>query len=313
MTRKAFPTFIIFLVGSAALLGLLAGCGSTPPARLVDPELSRLSGAARRAFDRGEIAGASRLYRQGLRRARAMDDTVEIARLTYNLGLCLVVLEHYDEALEYLEEARAEFSREGDIPVDLEVLEAKLALRQGKLAEAEARAGEGLARRGSSISPSDSLQFVLIAAQIDLARNELQPARKKLEEARELFQSLSRPESMLEARLSGLEGELFSADGEFNRAGEAFDRQVDLLQEAAKYREMALALSRAGEAFGKADKPGESSDRFYRAARSLFAQGDNLTSMKIIERALAASEESGEEELRRKTVDLFEEIKQSVE
>jgi len=311
---STFSASIVFLAVTSVLIGLLAGCGSTPPARAVDPEISRASGAARRAFEGGDFDGAVRLYRKGLKRARATDDSSEIARIAYNLSLCLIVLERYDEASEYLNEARDEFTRRGEIPSDLEILEAKLSLKQGKIDEAEARLTESFSRRSKNISPADEIQFVILAARIELDRNDLNEARHKLEKARGIFQKLSPEENtLLEGRLFGLEGELFSAENDFARAAEAFDRQADLLQEAGKYRQMARARGMAGDAFEKAGKPARAGDRLFRAARSLFAQGDDLEAVKMIDRAFAAADRSGEKELRKKIAELLKEIEKSAE
>jgi len=53
-----------------------------------------------------------------------------------------------------------------------------------------------------------------------------------------------------------------------------FDWAAALLQEAKHYRDMALTLRRAGEAYQEADDMQRAEDRLFRAKRSLAAQGE---------------------------------------
>ena len=54
-------------------------------------------------------------------------------------------------------------------------------------------------------------------------------------------------------------------------------------------------------------------DRFYRSARSLYAQGDELAALKMVEAALASGEKAGDQDSLLRTKALFEEIKKQVE
>jgi hypothetical protein len=54
-------------------------------------------------------------------------------------------------------------------------------------------------------------------------------------------------------------------------------------------------------------------DRFYRSARSLHAQGDELAALKMIEAGLSAGEKAGDQDSLTRTKALFDEIKKQVE
>jgi hypothetical protein len=54
----------------------------------------------------------------------------------------------------------------------------------------------------------------------------------------------------------------------------AFDRAAALLQKAKHYRDMALTLRRAGEAYREVGDTQRAADRLFRAQRSLAAQGE---------------------------------------
>jgi len=57
-------------------------------------------------------------------------------------------------------------------------------------------------------------------------------------------------------------------------AAAAFDRAAALFQKAEHYRDMALTLRRAGEAYQEAGDAQRAEDRLSRATRSLAAQGE---------------------------------------
>lgn len=293
------------------LFFFLLGCSSSKPARVVDPELSRAALSARRAFDRGQVEHAARLYTRSLTRARSMDDAAEIANNAYNLAACEVVRGDYEKARVLLEEARGEFAREGEAPADIDLLQAKIALREGDPDSAGTLIAYALQREDPPLTPSERLDFIVLQARGALNRGDIAAARAGLDEARDRLEDDAPP--LQRAGVAGLSGEVLLAEGEFEPAAKEFDRQAGFLQEGGRYREMALANKRAGEAYRGSGKPGEAADRFFRAARSLFARGETLASLRVIEDGLASAEAGGARILREKIVALFEEIKTTVE
>ena len=288
---------------------LLSGCSSTPAPRPVDPEISRTARSARGAFDSGLVEAASRLYARALRRARQQDDATEIGTNAYNLALCEVILGDYNKARGALAEAKAEFARRGDIPPEVFLLEAKTAYRQGRGAEAEALVQQTL-KRFPSLSPDELIQFTVLQGRLAVDRGDKIEARRRLEEIRELMEDTSDP--ALRAEGAGLAGIILLAEDKPGGAAAEFDRQAELLRQAGNYREMAIALGKAGDSYGRSGETCRAGERFFRSARSLFAQGDALTSLKMIESSLAALKECPEDDLHPRIADLFEEIRQAV-
>ncbi len=286
----------------------LFGCSTSRPARTVDPELSRTALSARRAFDRGRVEDAARLYGRALNQARSMDDAPEIANNAYNLAVCRVVLEDYAEAKALLEEARGEYEREGESPADLDLLEANIALREGEPDTAQVLLESALSRE---LAPTERLDFIILRGRVALSRGEIDAARTDLKEVRDRIDDETDP--LQRAEVAGLAGEVLSREGDYSAAAEEFDRRTDLLRKGNQYGEMALAEKRAGEAWREAGKPTEAAERFFRAARSLYAQGDLPASLRTIEEALAAAEAGGAKALQVKIVALFNEIKETVE
>ncbi len=297
------------LTALSLLLGatlLAAGCSSTPPPRPADAGITR---SARSAFDSGHVETAARLYARALRRARGRDDAAEIGTNAYNLALCLVSLGDYDKARAALEEAKAEFSRRGDIPPEIFILEAKTAYRQGRRSEAEELVQQGL-QRSPSLSPDELSQFILLQGRLAVDRGDLTAARRRLKEARESLKDTTGPAPRAEE--AGLTGIILRAEEKPGPAAEEFDRRGELLRQAGNYREMALALGQAGDSYVSAGQACRAGERFFRAARSLFAQGDALTSLKMIESSLAALNECPEVDLQPRISDLFEKIRETV-
>lgn len=294
-----------------ALVLLLTACSSSGPVKQVDPELYRIAKSARIAFSRGEYEQAARLYRRSLNRARAMDHAVEIGNNAYNLAACSIELGEYDRARELLDESRAAFQHTGDLPDGILILEVKIALAQGVTAEAEellASVGEG---GEDSILPEILVQYKLLRADLALRLNDPDKARRELKVLRDDMRELGA--EALQAEADRLEGELLLMEGKFSAAGSAFDRRSELLRQVEQYRAMAITLGRAGEAYRDSGAYCQSLDRFFRSARSLFAQGDPTGSLIMIESALEVARNCEEESLRQRFRDLFEEIKEAVE
>ncbi len=294
-----------------SVLGLiifLTACSGSGPVRPVDPELYRTAKSARTAFGLGEYEQAARLYRRALNRARAMDDAVEIGNNAYNLAACSMELGEYDQARELLEESRVAFHRTGDVPEGLSILEIKTALARGNLKNAE----ELMASISGmdSFSPEIRIQYKLLRADLALRLDEADKARLELSGIRNELRK--REVDALDAEADRLEGELLLNEKKFMAAGGLFDHRADLLRETAHYRPMAIALGRAGEAYWDGRAYCKSLDRFFRAARSLFAQADTTESLNMLSFAMEVSRDCDHESLRQNVRELFEDIKETV-
>ncbi len=247
----------------------LAGCATSPSSTVPpkDKELSRTSNLARAAFEDGVTAKATDLYRKALNRASAMDDATEIGNAAYNLALCHVILGQLDQASASLAEAKAAFKRSGSNPADVLLLEATVAQRQGQLEQALSLADQVL-----SASPDESHRFqvALLKGTIACQQDDPVHARTALAEA-DKHHIANAP--LLAAR-ERLAGNIFLLERNPAEAAAAFDRAAALFQKAKHYRDMALTLRRAGEAYQEAGDTQHAEDRLFRAKRSLAAQGE---------------------------------------
>jgi tetratricopeptide (TPR) repeat protein len=247
----------------------LAGC-ATSPTLIVSPddkELARTSELARAAFEEGATAKALDLYQKALNRAHVMDDAPEIGNTAYNLALCHTILGQLDRANAALAEAKAAFERGGSTPPDVLLLEATVAQRQGNLEQALSLADQVL-----SALPDEShcFQVALLKGTIACAQDDPARARSALTEA-DQHHIANAP--LLAAR-ERLAGNIFLLESNPAEAAAAFDRAAALFQEAKHYRDMALTLRRAAEAYREAGDLQRAEDRLFRAQRSLSAQGE---------------------------------------
>lgn len=290
------------------LAALVAGCATSQPSRRTDPELARVASAARVTFDQGSPAKAARLYARSLRMARATDDAHEIGNNAYNLAACMAELAQYDDAMAMLGEARGEFARAGRSAEDLLMLEAKIERRRGRLDEAVALAARAVdAAKGAA---AVRVQAAVLRADVACDRGDPAGAQKELEGVAKNLGALGDP--VLAAQAAGVAGRALAAQNEPGRTGAEYDREANLYRKAGKYRDMALALGRAGEAYSVAQQPAVAGDRFYRGARSLYAQGNQVEALKMIQTALESAEKSGDTGAVARMAGLFEEIRRSV-
>jgi len=251
----------------ALTLLTLVGCATSPTAPPKDKELSRTSDLARAAFEDGATAKAIDLYGKALNRAYAMDDATEIGNAAYNLALCHIILGQLDQASALLAEAKAAFKRSGSNPADVPLLEATIAQRQGRLEQALSLADQVLS---ASSDESHRFQAALLKGTIACQQDDPARARTALVEA-DKHHIANAP--LLAAR-ERLAGNIFLLERSPAEAAAAFDRAAALFQKAKHYRDMALTLRRAGEAYREAGDTQRAEDRLFRAKRSLAAQGE---------------------------------------
>ena len=113
--RRRFLT-VNCLAGLLLTLTLFGGggCSSSPTVQDrsdTDEEFERTSRAARMAFDTGKLQQAVDLYNQALERAYVLDDLNAIVDSKYNLAVCLTRLGLYGQALEQVNQAKAELDQ----------------------------------------------------------------------------------------------------------------------------------------------------------------------------------------------------------
>ncbi len=300
-------------VWSVLICGLLIlpGCSSPKVSREYDPELSRTASAGRSAFEHGSTEVAARLFIRALARARIMDNSREIANNAYNLAVCEVTLGQYDEARTYLQEAETELTRRGRSLTDVLLMQARVALYQHKGEEARTLTDQVLAQPGVEKNEDYRVQVQLIRARVACDSGDEARANTDLASAVTLLKKVSDP--MPHAEASELTARIHLMANEPAKAAPFFDQQAEFLRKGGRYREMALALSRAGDSYYKSGNVKLAADRFYRAARSLFAQGDDLGALQQVKLAVKSAEQTGEKHDVEPIAALFEQIRKHVE
>lgn len=307
MNNNKYMVHGSWLMGVVLAVVILSGCSTTKPVRVVDPEVATFADLAREAYDKSNFGQAVKLYGRALARARAADDALEIGNNAYNMAACLIALERYADARIPLREAAREFERIGVEISAAELLDAKAARLDGKPDEAQQIADRVLAELKPGENAAYRAQALLVRAQVACDRRDAAAARAEVELAKREMKKLRNP--YLEAAIHGVLGRVALIEEAPAVAAAEFDLEAGLCRGAGKYRDMAMALGRAGQAFGEADQASVSADRYHRAARSLFAQGDELAALKMVESALKAAEKAGDQDAILRTVALFDEIR----
>lgn len=114
------------------------GCSTTPKQTVPkDATLVRYTDAGREAFDEGDISEAEKKYYRALMRAWAIDDPYESGTVAYNLAACLTSRSQYDEAADWLVDARVELCRAQSSAGNTWLLSAEIAMAENRFEDAE--------------------------------------------------------------------------------------------------------------------------------------------------------------------------------
>jgi len=282
------------LAGLLLTLILFAGvgCSSAPTEQSrteVDEEFERANRAARMAFDTGRLQQAIGLYNQALERAYVLDDVNAIVDSQYNLAVCLTGLNSYVEALERVNQSKAELARTNQsIPADILLLEATIGYRMGKLDDAW-QLTDMILLYPSRLSEA-------IRSKTHFLRGLIAGERDDINQLRQEIASLGEPSAVgLRADREELVGRLAAAEGNWNEAIEAFDSTAEFRQDDFDYSEMVNALALAARACEQAGKLSEASKRYLRAGRSAARQGENRNALNWLNRAEKLAEAAGDE------------------
>lgn len=280
----------------AATLAFLAGCASPgplagPPA---DPELTRAARSGRAAFERGAVSEAITFYARALGRARVLDDAGGIGDAAYNLAVCQAAVGQYDQARELLREAAAEVRRAQGNLADILLVEAKVAHSQGRPAEARRLAERVLSDSASAPTSAHRAQVATLLGNLALEAGQLALARAELTRGQGLAVD---SDLAVQAEVERLAARIALLEGTANAAALARDREAALWRRARRYPEMARALAGAAMAYQAAGQTALGAERFFRAARSGWAQGESDVAMQYVRHAIALAEAAGERSL----------------
>jgi len=270
--------FILFVISF-----LISGCSSPRAARRIDAELDRNAAAAKSAYSSGSLTNADLFYQKALNRARLTDQGIDIARLAYNLAVCRAQTQKYAEALKLLDEAGFESEQTGLYMPEIQLLKAEILFQLGQTGEAIAVADSGLKASQNQKDKLATLQFHLFLAELACGRNDAAQALKELDKIDQ--KALAEAPLIIQARTARARGRALSVDKRFAEAANCFDNAAALYRQAQRYPEMAAGLADAGNACESAMNRRAALDRYYRAARSLLACGENAKGLESFNKA----------------------------
>ena len=302
--RSIFGVGLASLMIAVAVL-MLNGCGSSPPSQqgpAGDAELERFNRAARQAFDKGQFRQAANFYRLVLDRAYVRDDTAAILDARYNLAVCLLNMNSYDEALEVVRRAGTEKALAGqDNTAEFLLLEATILHRRGDHDEAWLITDQ--------ILSSQTKAPQAIRSRTHFLRGLIASDRDDMDQLRASIAALGQPQNpKLRADRQELSGRLSMAEQNWDAAIEAFDAAISLRRETVDYREMLRALVWSGEASEKAGRLREAAIRYLRAGRSAFLQDQFDDALRWLNRAVELAGAAGEDQISQEALHFLRQV-----
>jgi len=281
----------VFL-GVVLTLGMAAGC-STPQPRLTDADWVSHSTTGRGAYERGDFRRAGDAYGRALLRAQALDDAEAVAITSVNRAICLLADGRAVEADLILEAAL------GDSRVP-PVRRAELLVARARTSLAREQPDDALAQGEEALAPSTTrAQARLARSAAWLAKGDPTSAGLELAEGMTDRQWNRLPVAVLAERLERL-GQIDAAFGDCPSAANHFDAAADRWGEAVRLPERARALAQAGRHYRGAGDPAAAGDRFYRAARSLWALRLADEAVQVLDDGVACAAAADDEVLGRK-------------
>ncbi|HEY8240680.1 MAG TPA: hypothetical protein VIH35_04495, partial [Kiritimatiellia bacterium] len=188
------------------------------------------------------------------------------------------------------------------------LLQAAVAKGKGDLAGAQLLLGQVL--KGGSSKPASRLQAYIVKTDIACDAGNLAEADLVLKRAERMADSVS--DDALRGGVARVGGRVQLLKKNPAVAAAKFDQEAKLLQRAHRYREMPAALDRAGAAWLDAGGMGPAADRFYRAARSWYAQGELVAALKSVDQAMSAAQLGKDKDLAAGIAVLLAEIGEAV-
>ncbi|MGD8391698.1 MAG: hypothetical protein PVH74_09200 [Desulfobacterales bacterium] len=285
----------------------LSGCGSSPPKQkgpAPDQALERFNRAARQAYDKGRLEQAANFYRRALERAYARDDTAAILDAQYNLAVCLLNLNSYQEALDVVRRAETEMAlTDHGKSLDFLLLEATILHRRGDLDQAWQITDQILSRQIEASSAVGSKTHFL--------RGLMASERGDMTQLRAEITALGQPEqSRLRADRQELVGRLAMAEQNWDTAIEAFDSASNLRRETLDYRGMVRVVVLAGEASQKAGRTREAAIYYLRAGRSAFWQDEFDDARQWLNQSARLATSAGEDQILQEARNLLQQIEE---
>lgn len=296
MIRCLHRAYFIWRIGLFLAFAVLVfgGCASSGPVReepAVDENLERFNRAAQQAFDNGRLQQAAAFYGKALDRAYIRDDFKAIVDAQYNMAVCLMNLQSYEEAFEVIQQAKTEMTMAGhDRAVDFLLLEATVIYGMDHYAEAWE-----ITRQILATTPQAS---PVVQSKTNYLRGLIASKQGDTDRLLEAIVSLGQPElPQLSADRYELMGHLAMAEQRWDEAVKAFESAIELRREVRDYRGMVKALALAGKACEKAGYNNDASVRYLRAGRSAALQGQFDQAYSWLSRAEQIAKSAGDEQI----------------
>jgi tetratricopeptide (TPR) repeat protein len=291
-----------FRAGSLIFALLLAaGCASPKEAQFTDADWVSQTTTGRGSYDRGDYRRGSDAFGRAEQRARALDDADALAVAAVNRAICLLAEEKAEEALAGVDEALADARVSKARQAELKVAGARASVALGKPDDALAQVDEAL-----KLGPSSALraQALLAKSSAELAKEETSAATKALSDGLSEKEWSELPLT-LRAEYAAQRAKIATAEQRLAEAAELLDEASALWKQAGRLPEMARALAEAGRQAQAADDLAGACDRYYRSARSLWAQGLQPEALRTLEDGVDCAEQLDDEAVAKRMAKLF--------
>ena len=291
----------------AALLALLAaGCASPKPAQFTDAEWVSNTTTGRGAYERGDYSRAEEAFARAQARARALDDANALAVAAANRALCLISDSKAADARAAVDEALADARVSKDRRMELLVAGARADLAAGQADAALDRVAAALKLKPDILLRAQAL---LVRCGADLAKKDTVAAARALTDGMNEKAWRKLPPSIHALQVT-MRGAIAAADQKPMEAMARQDEAAELWKKANRLSEMARSLAEAGRQAQTAGDLAGACDRYYRSARSLWAQGAQPEAAKVLEMGVLCAEQLNDEAVGNKMADLFVTFKQ---
>ena len=286
---------------AALALMLAAGCASPKAPQFTDADWVSHATTGRGAYARGDYRRGAEAFARAEQRARALDDAEALAVSAANRATCLLAAGRADEALAGVDEALDDPRVSKARRAELLVAGARAELARGKVDEALDRVEAAL-----KLEPEPVLraQALLARSAAELARGKTAAAEKALSEGMAAKERERLPTSLRAERAAAL-ARIAAADKKHSEAAVRQDEVAALWKKAGRLPDMARALAEGGRQAQAAGDGAGACDRFYRAARSLWAQGLRPEAVRALEEGVSCAEKLKDEAVGKRMADLF--------
>ncbi len=295
-----------FKAGTLVLALLAAGCASPKPAQFTDADWISQTTTGRGAFERGDYPRAEEAFARAQARARALDDANALAVAAANRALCLISDGKAAEARTAVDEALADARVSKDRRMELLVAGARADVAAGLPDAALDRVAAALKLKPDTLLRAQAL---LVQCGAQLAKKDTAAATRALTDGMSEKAWRQLPPSIRALQVT-LRGAIAAADQKPMEAMARQDEAAELWKKANRLPEMARSLAEAGRQAQTAGDLAGACDRYYRAARSLWAQGAQPDAAKVLEMGVSCAEQLKDEAVGKKMADLFVTFKQ---